>query len=430
MKPAIRVENLSKLYRIGARSGSDEYHTLRDTIMGAVAAPWRRLQAWARPTPADEAAAEQTKHWALRDVSFEVQPGDVVGIVGRNGVGKSTLLKIISRITEPTDGRVELRGRVGSLLEIGVGFHTELTGRENIYLNGAILGMSRREIERKFDQIVAFSEIEQFLDTPAKRYSSGMYMRLAFAVMAHLDPEILLVDEVLAVGDFSFQKKCLGKMQEVGRQGRAVLFVSHDMAAILHLCQKVVVLANGRVDYVGPAAEGVRRYMDSVTPPGAGQISLADHAARRPGCTPFLRAARLLDAGGAPRDRFLCGESLTVELTFEPVKPLTEPQFTVGVEDCMGKRVFTLATYLSDSHLPPLDGPCKVRCRLDELPLVPGRYTLSLAAGTYHNRFLDALDHAVTFEVEPDDFFKNGRIPSSTLGAVLVHSKWEKDEVG
>src|SRR5262249_55867428 len=259
MKPAIRVENLSKQYRIGRRRNSDEYQTLRETIIGAAAAPYRKVRAWLNPAVPAVQAAQQT-HWALKDVSFEIEPGQVVGIIGRNGVGKSTLLKVLSRITEPTSGRVELRGRVGSLLEIGVGFHSELTGRENIYLNGAILGMTKQEIGRKFDEIVAFAEVEQFLDTPAKRYSSGMYMRLAFAVAAHLDPEILLVDEVLAVGDFSFQKKCLGKMQEVGRQGRTVLFVSHNMAAILHLCQQAVVLANGRVDYVGSATEGAKRY--------------------------------------------------------------------------------------------------------------------------------------------------------------------------
>src|SRR5262249_32796712 len=236
-----------------------------------------------------------------KDVSFEIQPGEVVGVVGRNGVGKSTLWKILSRITEPTDGRVELRGRVGSLLEIGVGFHTELTGRENIYLNGAILGMSRREINRKFDEIVAFAEIDQFLDTPAKRYSSGMYMRLAFAVAAHLDPEILLVDEVLAVGDFSFQEKCLGKMQEggpPGRQAGPVLFASHNMASILHLCHRALVLSAGQVDYFGPTSEGVKRYMASVTSPAGADVDLGTHPARRPGGVPLLRRVRLLDENG------------------------------------------------------------------------------------------------------------------------------------
>jgi lipopolysaccharide transport system ATP-binding protein len=425
MKPAIRVENLSKQYRIGRRRNSDEYQTLRETIIGAATAPFRQVREWLSPAVRAKQAAQQT-HWALKDVSFEIEPGQVVGIIGRNGVGKSTLLKVLSRITEPTSGRVELRGRVGSLLEIGVGFHSELTGRENIYLNGAILGMTKQEIARKFDEIVAFAEVDQFLDTPAKRYSSGMYMRLAFAVAAHLDPEILLVDEVLAVGDFSFQKKCLGKMQEVGRQGRTVLFVSHNMAAILHLCQHAVVLSNGRVDYVGSATEGAKRYMESVAAGIGADVDLSSHTARRPGCVPLLTAVRLLDGNGSVRDRFQCGEPMTVEFTFDPVLPLAEPQFGIGVDDCMGARIFTLATYLSDCTLPQLKEPGKVLCHLEEIPLVPGRYSLSLSAGTYHNRFVDALDHAVSFEVEPNDFFRNGRIPSSTLGTVLVRSRWEK----
>src|SRR5256714_11108201 len=231
MQPAIRVDSLSKLYRVGARQHG--YKTLRETIVDTCTAPWRRIrQSFVPRTEANETGVRLVgeNFWALKDVSFEVQPGEVVGIIGRNGAGKSTLLKILSRITEPTSGRVELRGRVGSLLEVGTGFHPELTGRENIYMNGSILGMSRREIARKFDEIVAFAEVERFLDTSVKRYSSGMYVRLAFAVAAHLDPEILVVDEVLAVGDAEFQKKCLGKMDEVAHEkGRTVLFVSHNM---------------------------------------------------------------------------------------------------------------------------------------------------------------------------------------------------------
>src|SRR3954452_12188805 len=229
---AIRVENLSKLYRIGARQ--EPYRTLRDTLAGAATAPFRRVRsAFQR----NAATSEQSNDfWALKNVSFEVKRGEVIGIIGRNGAGKSTLLKILSRITEPTEGRLTLRGRVASLLEVGTGFHAELTGRENIFLNGAILGMSRQEVRRKFDEIVAFAEVERFLDTPVKRYSSGMYVRLAFAVAAHLEPEILIVDEVLAVGDAEFQKKCLGKIDDVAhRQGRTVLFVSHNMAAIQNL---------------------------------------------------------------------------------------------------------------------------------------------------------------------------------------------------
>lgn len=238
MKPIIEVENLGKQYRIGARQAA--YETLRDTIADTVRMP---LQRWRRRS---RRAAGETV-WALEDVSFEVRPGEVVGIIGRNGAGKSTLLKMLSRITEPTTGRIKLYGRIGSLLEVGTGFHPELTGRENIYLNGAILGMHRAEIQRKFDEIVAFAEIEKFLDTPVKRYSSGMYMRLAFSVAAHLEPEVLIVDEVLAVGDASFQKKCLNKMEDVGHQGRTVLFVSHNMPAVTRLCQRAILLDGGRV---------------------------------------------------------------------------------------------------------------------------------------------------------------------------------------
>ena len=246
--PAIRVEGLGKRFRIGERV---RYKSLRESLANAVT---RTLRGERRP---------HETIWALKDVSFEVQPGEVVGVIGRNGAGKSTLLKILSRITEPTEGRVELHGRVGSLLEVGTGFHQELTGRENIYLNGAILGMKRAEIERKFDEIVAFAEIERFLDTPVKHYSTGMYLRLAFAVAAHLEPEILLVDEVLAVGDAEFQKKCLGKMGDVARGGRTVLFVSHNMTAVSQLCKRALCLDSGELAESGDASEVVQCYLSS-----------------------------------------------------------------------------------------------------------------------------------------------------------------------
>jgi len=253
-KPAIIVENLSKRYRIGLKEKANR--TFGEALYDTVAAPFRRLKNLGHA----QADGEDT-FWALKDVSFEVQPGEVVGIIGRNGAGKSTLLKVLSRITEPTSGRAVIHGRVGSLLEVGTGFHPELTGRENIYLNGAILGMKRAEITRKFDEIVAFSEIEKFLDTPVKRYSSGMYVRLAFAVAAHLEPEILIVDEVLAVGDVEFQRKCLGKMKDVAGCGRTVLFVSHQMNAVESLCTKALILSEGRVAASGLAGEVVRDYL-------------------------------------------------------------------------------------------------------------------------------------------------------------------------
>lgn len=251
MEPIIIVENLGKEYRLGTQGAA--YSTLRETLTNAML--------WRRPSTRKNGNASPEKIWALRDVSFKVQPGEVVGIIGRNGAGKSTLLKILSRVTEPTLGRVRLFGRVGSLLEVGTGFHPELTGRENIFLNGSILGMSRKEISRRFDEIVAFAEVERFVDTPVKRFSSGMYLRLAFAVAAHLEPEILIVDEVLAVGDAAFQQRCLGRMREVATEGRTVLFVSHNMGAISRLCERCLLLDQGRLVSSGPTTQVVQAYM-------------------------------------------------------------------------------------------------------------------------------------------------------------------------
>ncbi|MFQ3674821.1 MAG: ABC transporter ATP-binding protein, partial [Aggregatilineales bacterium] len=285
---AIRVENLGKLYRIGGKQ--ERYYTLRDTIVDAVSAPFRRVRGLLR---GESAADLHEEIWALKDVSFEVKHGDVVGIIGRNGAGKSTLLKILSRITEPTTGYADIYGRVGALLEVGTGFHPELTGRENIYLNGAILGMSRAEINRKFDEIVDFAGVERFIDTPVKHYSSGMGLRLGFAVAAHLEPEILIVDEVLAVGDAEFQKKCLGKMSEVAGEGRTVLFVSHNMAAVRSLCNRGIVLAEGSVIEDCPATLAVDQYLTSVTLQSAWLVKSMRPVAH--GKEPFIRPALRAD---------------------------------------------------------------------------------------------------------------------------------------
>ncbi len=291
MIAAIRVENLGKRYQVceTEERGSFGYRTLRDDLVRMVTAPVRRLRG--------TAAAKFTDFWALRDVGFEVSPGEVVGIIGRNGAGKSTLLKVLSRITKPTEGRVELRGRVGSLLEVGTGFHPELTGRENIYLNGAILGMSRREIAAKFDEIVAFAEVEKFLDTPVKRYSSGMYVRLAFAVAAYLEPEILIVDEVLAVGDMAFQRKCMGRMHEVGQAGATVLFVSHNMPAIETLCDRAILLDAGRVVHDGEVPDTVGEYRRRVM--GARRWATGRPPSERMG--PRSRPMRAFPLGDPPR---------------------------------------------------------------------------------------------------------------------------------
>jgi ABC-type polysaccharide/polyol phosphate transport system ATPase subunit len=260
MNSVIKADNLSKSYRLGMKQ-ADGYTTLREALMHTIASPFKRMRALAPLSNSSERGHQLTSFFALDNVSFEIKPGEVVGIIGRNGAGKSTILKILSRVTEPTSGRVVVRGRIGSLLEVGTGFHPELTGRENIFLNGSILGMSREEIKRQFDGIVAFAEIDQFLDTPVKRYSSGMYVRLAFAIAAHLNPEILIVDEVLAVGDTAFQKKCLSKMEEVSDHGRTVLFVSHNMGVIQRLCNRGILMSGGKVAFDGDKREAIAHYM-------------------------------------------------------------------------------------------------------------------------------------------------------------------------
>jgi len=317
---AIRIERLGKRYLLGGR---ERYLALRDVFARAVRR-WR----------ADPARVL----WALRDVSLEIEAGDAVGIIGRNGAGKSTLLKILSRVTRPTEGQAELAGRVGSLLEVGTGFHPELTGRENIFLNGAILGMKRAEIVRRFDEIVAFAEVERFLDTAVKHYSSGMYVRLAFAVAAHLEPEILLVDEVLAVGDAAFQKKCLGKMGEVARQGRTVIFVSHGMDAVRRLCRRVVWLDGGRVKQVGEAREVVGAYLLE----GVKEGSTATFDPPRPLGDPLvLHEVTLTDAGGNPCRRFERTQPIRVSIAWESKVPLTKPRIGFVLTTADGTEVLT-----------------------------------------------------------------------------------------
>lgn len=311
---AIRVKGLSKKYRIGQE---ESYKTLRDTLTGAFAAPFKRM---GNIFSGNSSMTRNETIWALEGVEFEVKRGEVIGIIGRNGAGKSTLLKILSRITEPTKGFAEIHGRVGSLLEVGTGFHPELTGRENIYLSGAILGMNRSEIERKFDEIIAFSEVEKFIDTPIKHYSSGMYLRLAFGVAAHLEPEILVVDEVLAVGDSRFQKKCISKMQDVGQRGRTVLFVSHNMPAVLRLCQRVIMLEEGRIVADGDPQSIVRLYLSSGTNTPA--VSEWPDPEKAPsGEIVRLRAVRICSESGKISDKFSIHEPIRVEMEYEVMKP-------------------------------------------------------------------------------------------------------------
>ncbi len=364
--PAIEVSGLSKRYVIQHESRHDN---LRDTLHHTARKLWRRVR-WGTGFTSEE-------FWALRDISFTVQPGEVVGIIGRNGAGKSTLLKILSRITEPTSGKVKLRGRVASLLEVGTGFHPELTGRENIFLNGAILGMSRAEIRRKFDEIVAFAEVERFLDTPVKRYSSGMYVRLAFAVAAHLEPEILIVDEVLAVGDVAFQKKCLGKMQDVSRaEGRSVLFVSHNLPSIRELCSTAVLLNQGTIQASGPCQRVLAQYqlglagtpLTSVPKPPA---ELLDRA--------YATSVEIEDLEGKPRLIWPVGEPFRVRVGFHIARRQSAFVAAVGIQSADGTSVQT-------AWIPPRD-------------LEPGDYEavftqdrVAIEAGTY--RFLIGLSNA------------------------------------
>jgi lipopolysaccharide transport system ATP-binding protein len=330
---AIRVENLSKQYRIGAQ---ERYKALRDIITDAFTAPFRRL------LNPQSAIRNSDTIWALKHVSFEVKQGEVVGIIGRNGAGKSTLLKILSRITKPTEGCAEIHGRVSSLLEVGTGFHPELTGRENIYLNGAILGMKRAEIDHKFDEIVAFAETEKFLDTPVKRYSSGMYVRLAFAVAAHLEPEILLVDEVLAVGDAQFQKKCLGRMGDVAREGRTILFVSHNMAAVQSLCARAIWLREGTIVEDGQPGQVVSTYLKTSFSPLTEQVW--DDIKAAPGDeTVRLHRACVRSENGSPSDPITIRTSLVLEFEYWNLKPDAYLNLSVDLFNEQGVHVFTTA---------------------------------------------------------------------------------------
>jgi lipopolysaccharide transport system ATP-binding protein len=373
MRPVIRAEGVSKRFRIGARQAA--YSTLRESLTDAVRAPFRRRAA--------QGDGDDTI-WALRDVGFEVEAGEAVALIGRNGAGKSTLLKILSRITEPTAGRVELYGRVGSLLEVGTGFHSELTGRENIFLSGALLGMRGEEIRRQFDDIVSFAEVEKFIDTPVKRYSSGMYMRLAFAVAAHLDPEILLVDEVLAVGDANFQKKCLGKMNEVAHHGRTILFVSHNMTAVSQLCPRAILLADGRVVRDGPTPEVVAEYL-KVGSRGAGECVWEDPR-RAPGNDKArLRAVRVV-SGGAVAAEVDIDKETEVEVEFENyVEGARNLCAHIQLLDGAGTTVLSTAAMPGANAVaeewfgrPHPAGLYRARCTLPANFLNQGRYYISV----------------------------------------------------
>jgi lipopolysaccharide transport system ATP-binding protein len=424
---AIRCEGISKQYRIGEL---ERYRALRDVITDAVASPFHRFRSALSNGNGSSIRNQQSKirntFWALENVSFEVKHGEVVGIIGRNGAGKSTLLKILSRITKPTRGHAEINGRVGSLLEVGTGFHPELTGRENIYLNAAILGMRKAEVECKFDEIVAFAEVEKFIDTPVKRYSSGMYVRLAFAVAAHMETEVLLVDEVLAVGDSAFQKKCLGKIGDVAKQGRTVAFVSHNLAAIQSLCERSLLLDHGRLQLDGDSGSVVEFYLEDRAEGAKYALTdLSNHPNRQPGCRPIFSYAKTVNSNGNPITTLFPGDDLILEFELIPREPITEPTLGIGIDNSRGLRVFSVLTHFAGCEWPKLDSPTIVTCTIPSVDLVPGRYLMSLSVGDVYDTWIDAITHAASFNVEPSDYFGSGRLPTSDLGVVLAQSRWE-----
>lgn len=426
MSAAIRIANLSKLYRIGVR-GKGEYRTLREVLTHAAAARLRRVTVRSAPASPAPPAPDPSQFWALRDLSFEIEPGEVVGIIGRNGAGKSTLLKVLSRITEPTFGRVELEGRLGSLLEVGTGFHPELTGRENVYLNGSIIGMSRREIAAKFDEIVAFADIGEFLDTPVKRYSSGMYVRLAFAVAAHLETEILVIDEVLAVGDAAFQRRCLGRVGEIAGTDRTVLLVSHNMGAVRNFCTRAVWIEAGRVLKDGSPNEVVDAYVRQTTVAPTGVVDLS-------------RAVRSRDRGGGLRllsielndgTPIYHGERFKCRIRYKAIRDCHSVSFGLGFCNSDGVRLLSVD---SDVGLTPeechrfelsAEAEGAAEFRLDHLLLQPGPYILDVGARSGDNYALEYLPGCGRIEVLPGPSTPGAIIRDGACGR--FPAEWELD---
>jgi lipopolysaccharide transport system ATP-binding protein len=410
---AVKVESLSKRYRIGTRK--ERHDTLRDQIVSNLRSLFGR-------SLASQQAGASDSIWALKDVSFEVKQGEVLGIIGRNGAGKSTLLKILSRITEPTSGRVEIDGRIASLLEVGTGFHPELTGRENVYLNGTILGMKRAEINRKFDEIVAFAGIEQFLDTPVKRYSSGMYVRLAFAVAAHLEPEILIVDEVLAVGDAGFQRKCLSKMQDVAKSGRTVLFVSHNLAAMQALCTRGLFLSEGRVKLDGPIADAVKQYVNeyaSIT-----DIKLLNRTDREGDGLLYFTDFWLEDGQGMPIKTILTGQDVRFCFAYQSKQRLSKVHVAFNLHETIGDPLVNCNTADVGQDFDVEPGVGVIVCEVKRFPLRSNRYTGNIFCRTSVG-LLDWVKAAFQVEVEDGDFYGTGRLEKQ--GKMLLMHSWTVD---
>lgn len=428
---AIQVENLSKSYRIGSTPNGNvyaDYQSLRDVVTTAMRLPLQRVQRWwggqvPRTQPVNLL-------WALKALSFEVRRGEVIGIIGRNGAGKSTLLKILARITEPTAGEATIYGRVGSLLEVGTGFHPELTGRENVFLNGAILGMNRAEILRKFDEIVAFAEIEPFLDTPVKHYSSGMYMRLAFAVAAHLEPEILLVDEVLAVGDAQFQKKCLGKMGHIAHEGRTVFFVSHNMTAISALCQRVLYLKDGQLQTDAGSETAILQYMADGEE--RVQTPLAQRADRTGSGDVYVTGIRCLDAKThIPLTTVASGQAVYLEVSYAAAptyrKPINDLMINLDFRTHLDHYILSFNSRMANrAFQEQLPATGQLYCYVERFPLMPGHFW---GTSTLHisGIIADRLLHAFTFDVEEGDFFGTGIAYHWNQHSVYVPHHWLRE---
>ncbi|MBN1635045.1 MAG: ABC transporter ATP-binding protein [Deltaproteobacteria bacterium] len=442
----IQVENLSKRYRIGSKEPG--YRTFRESIVDTFTAPMRNYRQLRKLTKFNDSPEHTHKRsiqtspailpqstlsekdiiWALKDISFEVPQGEVVGIIGRNGAGKSTLLKILSRITEPTSGEVSLYGRVSSLLEVGTGFHPELTGRENIYLNGTILGMRRSEINTKFDEIVAFAEIEKFLDTPVKRYSSGMYVRLAFAVAAHLEQEIMIIDEVLAVGDSQFQNKCLRKMEHVAKLGRTILFVSHRMEAILNLCTVGYLLDQGRIVSSGNIDEVVSEYLAKCR--SYSKISLSERADRAGSGILRFDAITLQDKTGQEVSVANVGKDLCMQISYSSGygHPLRNVNFGIAIAGAHGNILIPCGNKAAGFNFDNIPAKGAVMCSIPRLPLMPGSYSLHLYCEV-NNEIADTVQDAFMLEVEDGDFYRTGKLPPRHVHGVLVDQSWEIKEL-
>ena len=420
MAPILEIRNISKQYKLGRAFQRTE--TFREMLQRTLTSPFKSLGNSNSDTP----KVKEDSFWALRDVNFDVAEGDVIGIIGRNGAGKSTLLKVISRITDPTEGSIVLRGRMASLLEVGTGFHPELTGRENIFLNGAILGMRKAEIVSKFDEIVAFAEVEKFLDTPVKHYSSGMYVRLAFAVAAHLNPEILIVDEVLAVGDIAFQKKCLGKMNEVSRGGRTVLFVSHNMAAVENLCKRGVVLERGKVVFDGNSKDAVNRYLNSLSGSqnsSGHAIDLSQATDRRSMVKPLLKRIEFYTDGDRPVIEGLqIGARLKVRVQFELPNSTNSFNIGLGFNNVFGQRIFTAHSQF-EPHRSGQEhsGLQTFICDIPSLTLMPGDYTLRLWLDI-GNQEADLINDAARVTVIESDYYGTGKVPWN--GTFVLKHHW------